>query len=213
MKPRTLLFLIPLLLAAVVALFPFLWRTWVTWRTADAIHTVEQVAPARVAIVFGARTYGEGRLSSMLRDRVDTAVELYKAGKVDKLLMSGDNSTEEYNEPADMMRYAIAQGVPAADIQPDYAGRRTYDTCYRAQHIFGVNEAVLVTQHFHLPRAIFTCRALGMEAQGVMADRRTYSERVLRWQEGREVAALVVALADVVRGNPAPIMGEPIPIQ
>ncbi len=212
-RPLRILLWILALCAALGAAFPFVWRGWVNLRTADAIQPAESVAPARVAIVFGARAYGEGRLSTMLRDRVDTAIALYNAGTVDKLLMSGDNSTATYSEPDDMKQYAIEQGVPAADIQPDYAGRRTYDTCYRARHIFGVDEAILVTQAFHLPRAIFTCRALGVEARGVSADRRTYSERTMRFQSSRELAALVVALADVVRRNPAPIMGDPIPIQ
>ncbi|MEZ4555940.1 MAG: ElyC/SanA/YdcF family protein [Caldilineaceae bacterium] len=119
------------------------------------------------------------------RDRVDTAIALYQAGKVDKLLMSGDNSTPEYDEPGAMMAYAIAQGVPAADIQPDYAGRRTYDTCYRAQAIFHVEDAVLVTQAFHLPRALFTCHNLGLDAQGVIADRRIYDPRSVAWSESR----------------------------
>lgn len=203
-----------LLLLAVAALsFPFLWRGWVTWRTSARIKTVETVEPARVAIVFGARVYGEGRLSSMLRDRVDTGIELYWAGKVDKLLMSGDNQFAEYNEPADMMAYAIEQGMPAADIQPDYGGRRTYDTCFRASSIFQVERAILVTQEFHLPRALFTCRALGLEVEGVAADRRVYHPRSLQWSESRELPALVVALLDVVRREPPPVMGEPIPIQ
>lgn len=211
-KLRRLLWMLPLLVLLAAA-FPFVWRGWVSWRTADAIQSSAAVAPARVAIVFGARAYGEGRLSTMLRDRVDTAIELYNAGTVDKLLMSGDNSSASYSEPDDMKQYAIEQGVPAADIQPDYAGRRTYDTCYRARHIFGIDEAILVTQAFHLPRAIFTCRALGVDARGVSADRRVYSERTMRFQSSRELAALVVALADVVRRNPAPIMGEPISIK
>jgi len=213
MARRILLMYVPLVVVVLVVVFPFAWRMWVEWRTAHAMHSVESVQPARVAIVFGARVFGDGRLSSMLRDRVETAIDLYKAGKVDKLLMTGDNSTAAYNEPADMMAYAIRHGVPAEDIQPDYGGRRTYDSCYRARYIFGIEEAVLVTQEFHLPRAIFTCRALGIDARGVVADRQTYSRRAIRWQESREVAALVVALADIVRREPAPIMGDPIPIQ
>lgn len=209
-----------LLLPAMIAvIFPFAWRGFVQWRTAGVTTTPAAalsepgINPAPAAIVFGARVHGDGRLSSMLRDRVDTAVDLYLAGKVDRLLMSGDNSVETYNEPGAMMEYAITRGVPAAAIQPDYAGRRTYDTCYRARHIFGLEEAILVTQEFHLPRALFTCRALGLDARGVIADRRAYAEASLRWSESRELAALVVALADVVRRNPAPIMGEPIPLQ
>ena len=202
-----------LLIVCAAALFPFAWQRWVQWRYSPIIVAASAVEPTRVAIVFGARVYGEGRLSSMVRDRVETAIELYEAGAVEKLLVSGDNQFAEYNEPADMMTYAIGRGVPAEDIQPDYGGRRTYDTCYRARNIFGVEEAILVTQQFHLPRALFTCGALGMEVQGVAADKRAYSQRSLAWSESRELPATVVALLDVVRRSPPPVMGDPIPIQ
>ncbi|MCA9872424.1 MAG: YdcF family protein, partial [Anaerolineales bacterium] len=162
-------------------------------------------------IVFGAAVYGNGRLSPVLRDRVETAVQLYKTGRVDKILMSGDNQTLEYDEPSAMVAYAVAQGVPAADVQPDYGGRRTYDTCYRARDIFQVESAVLVTQAFHLPRALFTCRQLGITAVGVAADLRTY--RAAGWYETRETAATLVALWDVVRHSPPPVLGEPLPLQ
>lgn len=199
-------------LALAAASFPFVWRSWVNWRYAEHIYTVESVPRQRVAIVFGARVYGNGRLSAMLRDRVDTAIDLYKQGKVDKLLLSGDNSVATYNEPADMMAYAIAQGVDPAAIQPDYGGRRTYDSCYRAAHIFQVDEAILVTQRFHLPRALLLCSALGIDSAGVAADRRVYAARSLAWSESREVPALVVALLDIVRREPPPILGDPIPL-
>jgi SanA protein len=193
--------------------FPFVWRWRVETRYARDIVGVEDAVPTRVAIVFGARVYGDGRLSSMVRDRVDTAVELYNAGKVEKLLFSGDNRFADYNEPADMMTYAAQQGIPLTDMQPDYGGRRTYDTCYRAQSIFGVEEALLVTQAFHLPRALFTCSMLGVDVQGVAADRRTYAPASVQWSESREVPATFVALLDVVRRAPPPVMGDPIDIQ
>jgi len=196
---------------AVIA-FPFLWRAWIQSRYADQIYEVAAVPPARVAIVFGARVYGDGRLSSMVRDRVDTAIELYKSGKVQKLLISGDNQFANYDEPGDMMAYAIQQGVPAADIQPDYGGRRTYDTCYRAKAIFQVDQAILVTQAFHLPRALFLCENLGVQAAGVVADRRVYTQRSLAWSETRELPALVAALLDIIRRAPPPVLGEPIPL-
>ncbi len=201
------------LLLILAALFPFAWRGWVEWRYGTAIVPAEEATPRRVAIVFGARVYGDGRLSAMVRDRVDTAIDLYRAGKVEKLLVSGDNRFADYNEPADMMAYAIEHGIPAEDIQPDYGGRRTYDTCYRARAIFQVDAAVLVTQRFHLPRALFLCDAMGIDAQGVAADRRAYSPRSIQWSESREIPALLVALLDVVRAAPPPVMGEPIPIQ
>ncbi|MCB0064208.1 MAG: YdcF family protein [Caldilineaceae bacterium] len=193
-------------------LFPFGWQTFVQTRYGTAIYTAEQVPAQRVAIVFGARVYGNGRLSAMLRDRVDTAVALYQQGKVDKLLVSGDNSHSDYDEPGAMMAYAISQGVLPADIQPDYGGRRTYDSCYRAQAIFQIDAAILVTQEFHLPRALFLCESLGIDAIGVAADRRTYHPRSIAWSEMREVPALVLALVDVIHRAPPPVMGDPIPL-
>jgi SanA protein len=195
-----------------ILLFPLAWRWWVRQYNASNIYTTLDVPAARVAIVFGARVYSSGRLSAMLRDRMDTAIELYKNEKVQKLLVSGDNRFDNYNEPGSMMQYAIAQGVPAQDIQPDYGGRRTYDTCYRAAHVFQVESAVLVTQAFHLPRALLLCQALGVEAVGVGADRRTYDPRSIAWSETREVPALMAALIDLARRAPPPILGDPIPI-
>jgi SanA protein len=99
------------------------------------IRSVDSVEPAPVAIVFGAGLTRSGEPTPVLRDRVQTAADLYFAGKVEKLLMSGDNRTLDYNEPGAMRDYAIGLGVPEEDIILDYAGRRTYDTCYRARHI------------------------------------------------------------------------------
>jgi SanA protein len=149
----------------------------------------------------------------MLRDRVETAVRLYQAGKVEKLLLSGDNRFEDYDEPGRMMDYALSRGVPAEDMQPDYAGRRTYDTCYRAREIFGLGSAVLVTQDFHLPRALFTCDQLGLEVVGVAADLQPYSRRSLAWSTVREIPALLTALVDVIRQAPPPVLGDPIPVE
>jgi SanA protein len=132
---------------------------------------------------------------------------------VEQLLLSGDNSSPEYNEPWHMMAYAISRGVPEEAIQPDYGGRRTYDSCYRARHVFLVEEAILVTQEFHLPRAVFTCETLGVSASGVIADMREYHPRSIGWSESREVAALLRALYDVVLERPAAVMGEPIPLR
>ncbi len=110
-----------------------------------------------------------------------------------------------------MLAYAVRRGVPEADIQPDYAGLRTYDTCYRAKYIFQVESAVLITQDFHLPRALFICNALGIEAVGVTADQQRY--RGARWYETRETAATLVALWDVVSRQEPAVLGDPMPIQ
>ena len=148
----------------------------------------------------------------MLRDRVSTAAELYKAGKVDKLLMSGDNSTLSYNEPGAMKKYAMQLGIPEEAIVLDYAGRRTYDTCYRAKVIFGVTDATLVTQDYHLPRALIICQNIGLKAVGVSADRRTYTRLTYIYWRLREIPATFTAFIDVFITHPEPILGDPLPI-
>lgn len=203
-------FLRTFFLLASLAALPFIWREAVKRYYRPRLHTISSAPPARVAIVFGAAVYGNGRLSTVLRDRMDTAIQLYEAGKAQKLLVSGDNRTADYDEPGAMMRYAVERGVPPEAIQPDYGGRRTYDTCYRAKHIFQVEAAILVTQEFHLPRALFTCERLGLAAVGVTADARPY--RDANWYEMRETVATLAALWEVVRQSPPPVMGEPIPL-
>jgi SanA protein len=203
--------LIIFLFLVAIAAFPFVWRVAVKAYYGRHIYQVDEAPAERVAIVFGAEVRGGGRLSDVLRDRMDTAIRLYETGRVQKLLVSGDNQFVDYDEPSAMMAYAIAQGVAPEDVQPDYAGRRTYDTCYRAGHIFQVESAILVTQEFHLPRAIFTCRQLGIESVGVSADAQPYLGA--RWYEVRETGATLAALWDVIRQQPAPVMGDPIPIE
>ena len=179
---------------------------WIQWRYDRLVVTDIAAAPEiPVAIVFGAGIRADGRLSPMLADRMDTAVALYNAGKVRKLLVSGDNRFADYDEPGRMYDYAVAHGVPAADVVRDYAGRRTYDTCYRAQAIFGVERALLVTQRFHLPRAIFTCRNLGVDGIGFSADRRPYwSNNYYRF---RDAFATLRAWWDVKIARPLPVLG------
>lgn len=174
---------------------------------------ITRVPEAPVAIVFGAAVYPGGHPSPVLADRVETAAALYRAGKVRKLLLSGDNRFVNYNEPGAMMRYALQLGIPRDAIQPDYGGRRTYDTCYRARYIFQVRKAILVTQKFHLPRALFICRSLGVNAVGVAADRRLYPRREVLWWNLRESMAILRSLVDVARRAEPPVTGEPIPIE
>ena len=123
--------------------------------------------PSRpVAVVFGALVYPGGHLSPFLAERVDGAVRLYRAGRVGKLLMTGDNSRAGYDEPGAMRDAAIKEGVPAMDISVDDAGFDTYQSCYRLKAVFHVDQAVLVTQGYHLPRALYECRALGVDSVG-----------------------------------------------
>lgn len=202
-----------LIAAGLAAGLPFLVRAWVLWRSGPHIcRHVSEVPPRRVAVVFGAAIYEGDILSPMLRERVETAADLYRAGKVQKILMSGDNRFVHYNEPRAMIKYALSLGVPEEALAPDYAGRRTYDTCYRARHIFGLEDAILITQGFHLPRAVYTCRALGVDAVGLVADRERYHPMVVLWYEAREVLATLMAWWDVHVRRPIPVLGEPIPL-
>ena len=198
-------------LGGVLAVSPLALRAWADWRYKDRVYRdIADVPPRRVALVFGAGVWPGGTLSHILADRVDTAVDLYRAGKVQKLLMSGDNRFINYNEPQHMKEYALARGVPEADIVLDYAGRRTYDTCYRARYIFQVQEAVLVTQRYHLPRAQFICEGLGLDTVGYVADRTPYTH--IRWYWFREVPALWRTWWDLHLVKPKPVLGEPLPI-
>ena len=206
--------IIPKIMLILLALV-IIWAAYayldVTLRYRGRIVTSEAVEHRPVAIVFGAGVYPDGRLSPMLADRVLTAVDLYQAGKVDKLLMTGDNSIATYNEPWHMAEYAIARGVPETDIAFDYAGRRTYASCWRAKHIFGLDQVVLVTQRFHLPRALYLCESLGLDARGVAADRRDYGLASTRYAL-REMLARVKAWLDIHLLHPDVIGGDPIDI-
>lgn len=176
------------------------------------IHTVEDSPSAQVGIVFGAGLNRDGTPTPVLKHRVIAAAELYHAGKIQKILMSGDNTSFDHNEPAAMLEYAVSLGIPREDIVLDYAGRRTYDTCYRAKHIFGIQEALLITQRFHLPRALFTCNMLGLASQGVNANLTRYrSISRLVWNI-REVPATLVAFWETIVTKPQPVLGNPEPI-
>ena len=176
------------------------------------IFTVDDIPVERVAIVFGAGLLRDGSAGPVLRDRVETAVQLYQQDKVDKLLMSGDNRFVEYNEPEAMRQYALGFGIPDEDIVLDYAGRRTYDSCYRANAIFQMDSAILVTQSFHLPRALFLCNWLGVESTGVEANN-SYFRKISRlYWNTRELFANFQAAWDVMITKPLPVLGEPEPI-
>lgn len=176
------------------------------------IYSLADAPPKRAAVVFGAGLTQDGTPTRVLRDRVLTAASLYEQGIVEKLLMSGDNRFIDYNEPGAMKMYAVNLGIPEDDIVLDYAGRRTYDTCYRARAIFKLEDVILVTQRFHLPRALYTCQHLGLNAVGVAADRRAYHPDSQFFWNAREIAATVIAWYQIHISHPEPVLGSPEPI-
>ena len=169
---------------------------------------VTEIPSAQAALIPGAAIFEDGALSSIFLDRVDKAIELYKAGKVSKILVSGDNSTVSYNEVNPVRLYLISQNIPDEDIFLDHAGFDTYSSMYRARDIFGVTSLIVSTQSFHLPRAVFIAHRLGMEAYGVNAD----VGHMLFRNYIREVLANEKALLDLVLHRKPKYLGETIPI-
>ena len=171
----------------------------------DDLNTV----PSKpVALVLGAAIWGKDRPSHVLEDRITTAVDLYKANKISKIIMSGDNAAVNYNEPQTMKNVAVDLGVPEEDIILDHAGFRTYDSCYRLKAIFQQEQAIIVTQKFHLPRAVYTCNVLGINAIGYQADKRQLLAR--NYNTIREFAAQWVAFWQVNILKPKPKFLGPI---
>ena len=165
----------------------------------------------QVAIVPGAGIWGKWRLSHVLKDRVLTAIRLYKAKRVRKLLFSGRHDTKHYDEVNAMRRFAILRGVPPRDIFLDHAGFTTYQTMYRAVSVFKVKRCLIVTQKFHLYRALYIARQLGLDAWGIVADRRQYINGV--WYAFRDFFARVKAWIQAGVFKPLPkYLGRPHPI-
>lgn len=192
------MFLLVLLFVAVV-----LPCAWTYLRFQSRVHDdLASVPSAPVAIVFGAGLQSNGEPSPLLAHRIDAAIELYRRGKVQTLLMSGDSRAANYDEVGAMRRYAIARGVPTAKIKLDRYGLRTYDSAYRARSLFGVTRAVLVTQRYHMPRALYLANLLGIDAAGYVAGHDAYAQQ--DYYEAREAAALVVAWYDIHILKPLP---------
>lgn len=183
---------------------------FVEQRYSDRIVPRKEAPRRRVGLVFGAGLAPGQAPGVVLAERLDAAIALYKAGRVEKLLMSGDNSDRFHDETTAMRRYAADRGVPLEDLIGDYMGLSTYDSCVRARRIFGVEDALLVTQRFHLPRALYIANAVGIDAYGVAADegRAGRSPYALRELISRPVAWAMVQL----NADPA-FLGERVPTE
>ena len=176
--------------------------------TKTYMFDVAEAPNAEVALIPGAAVLENGALSVIFLDRVDTAIALYQAQKVSKILVSGDNSTDSHNEVNPVRLYLISKGIPDQDIFLDHAGFDTYSTMYRAREIFGVSSVLIATQSFHLPRSVFIARRLGIEAYGVNAD----LGDILFRNYVREVLANEKAVLDLLLNRKPKFLGEKIPI-
>lgn len=187
------------LLAVFVTLAALLPRSFTTLLALPRMHAAESAPSAPVAIVYGAGIRRDGGPSAVLRDRMDAAIDLYHAGKVQTLLLSGATL-----EPTAMQGYALSEGVAAEDLLLDEGGLRTYDTCYRAANVYGVHHAILVTNRFHLPRALYLCNQFGVQVEGVYAEESRYWRGALVVWNIRETLATVVALWEAHISRPLP---------
>lgn len=178
---------------------------------AKNILTVEESKDlnADCIIVLGAGVRPDGNPTWMLEDRIIVGDQLYEAGASEKLLMSGDHGREEYDEVNTMKNYSMGEGVPSEDIFMDHAGFETYDTIYRAKEVFGAKKVVIVTQKYHLYRALYIAKSFGMEAYGVSADLRDYS-KMQYYRELREWLARVKSFGKCILKSEPKYLGESI---
>lgn len=201
-----------LLILGVIA---FILICGLSWRVQSSTESQifkdsKDVPQAYTVIVLGASVYSSGKLSIILEDRVRSALDLYNTGKVKRFLLSGDNGTEQYNEPKAMKAYLMAQGVPEDDIFLDYAGFDTYDSMYRASAVFNVKDAIVVTQEFHLPRAIYIANKLDLNYYGYIGDKHIYQSANINSK--RELLANVKAFLELTFNKEPTYLGAKIPI-
>ncbi len=161
-------------------------------------------------MVLGCGVYSDGTPSPMLSDRLDRAIELYNSGAAPKIIMTGDHGRKEYDEVNIMRKYAIERGVPEDDVFMDHAGFSTYESVYRAKEIFCVTDMIIVTQKYHLYRALYISDRLGMNAIGVNSDYRKYYG-----QKGRDIREVAARCKDffkcIVKPEPT-FLGDTIPV-
>lgn len=221
MKKRKLIIMIGILLVLTMAVFGV--NAYVTASTSDDISMIYkggEIEKAQIekikdynpqcVLVLGCAIWDNNQPSPMLKDRLDAAIALYKKGAAPKLLLSGDNSRAEYSEPDCMYQYALAQGVPEEDVFLDFAGFSTYDSMNRAKAVFCVDRAIVVTQKYHLFRALKIGKSLGIEVCGVAANQRKYAGRYGR--EAREVLARDKDLLKCIVKPEPTFLGGKIPI-
>ena len=188
-------------------------NAWVKGSVEEQLLSVEaagKLEDVDCIVVLGCQVREDGSLSHMLRDRLLTALEVYEAGAAPKLLMSGDHGQKEYDEVNAMKSFAMENGIPSENIFMDHAGFSTYETVYRAKEIFGADKVVIVTQEYHLYRALYIAERMDMEAWGVAADRNRYAG-----QTQRDIREILARCKDFVMCifKPEPTyLGETIPV-
>jgi len=201
-----------LISAFIIACFTIAINTWMILSTKGAIYAPDDAdsLSGDCILVLGCGLRSDGKPSQMLQDRLDVAIDAYQKGLAPKLLMSGDHGRKHYDEVNAMKDYAISKGVPSQDIFMDHAGFSTYESMYRARDIFQCERIIIVTQNYHLYRAIYNARSFGMEAAGISSDLRSYARQT--HFDIREAVARVKDWAWCIMKVPPTYLGEAIPI-
>lgn len=210
MKKKIIIGIVSLLVLGIVLVFGI--NFYVKLSTKKQIITVAKIGQLKnvdCILILGAGVWGD-KPSPMLKDRLDKGIELYKSGVAPKIIMSGDHGREDYDEVNLMKNYAIEEGVPSEDIFMDHAGFSTYDSMYRAKNVFQVKKMVVVSQQFHLYRALYISNALDVEAYGVMAEPTKYSGQFYR--ELREILARDKDFVKSILKPKSTYVGESIPV-
>ena len=170
-----------------------------------------KIAPSYTGLVLGAKVYENGSLSGVLQDRVESALELYKSKKIKRFLLSGDHGSANYDEVNQMKKYLISKGVSTKDIFLDHAGFDTYSSIYRAKNIFNVDKLVIITQKFHVKRAVYIAQSMNLQVQGYTADKHTYG--IAKKMILREGLANVKAFFELLLRKKPKYLGQKIDIK
>ena len=183
---------------------------YIVYTTSASIFSwMDNVPHTQAAMVLGASVTAEGALSPILQERADEAIALYQAGKVDKILVTGDNATLTHDEVDPVGKYMVALGIPKDDIFLDHAGFDTYSSMYRARDVFDVQSVTIVSQPFHLPRAVFIAQSLGLTAYGASAG----DGELYLYNSVREIPSSVKAVYDIIFARVPEYLGTQYPIE
>ena len=208
---RSLLILLCLCLIGALAVFGI--NAYVKSVGQERMLSVDEAAQLEdvdCIIVLGCYVNDDGTLSAMLHDRIKRGLELYNADAAPKIIMSGDHGRVSYDEVNAMKEYAVENGVPSGDVFMDHAGFSTYETMYRARDVFDAQKVVIVTQEYHLYRAVYIAKQLGLDAYGVSSDYRSYAGQTSR--DLREVLARCKDFAMCIFEPNPTFLGEVIPV-
>ncbi|MFA6252547.1 MAG: ElyC/SanA/YdcF family protein [Candidatus Paceibacterota bacterium] len=199
-----------ILVFLLVLLAIIVWANYAVRSESDGYiyQDMEKMESAQAALILGASVKPNKEMSDVFRDRVDTAIKLYNQKKVSKIIISGDHGKKYYDEVSAAKKYILEKGIPPEDVFLDHAGFDTYDSIYRAKYIFRANSVIIVTQNFHLPRAVFIARKLGLNAKGMSSDLHNYSGILL--MKNREIFANVKAYFDITLNEKPQFLGLPI---